>query len=69
VVMPLRETQQRTSCEFPKASCCFQALGQLASLAVSSGLNCLCWLVCGDCRVDWTASADSYLVFAMGLNC
>ena len=45
------------------------ALGLLASLAVSSGLNWPCRFVCGDCWKDWTAAADSYLVFATGLNC
>jgi hypothetical protein len=45
------------------------ALSQLVSLAVSSGLNCSCWFMYGDCQVDWTAAADLYLVFATGLNC
>ena len=46
-----------------------KASGQLASFAVSSGLTCSCWFVCGVCREDWTATADLYLVFATGLNC
>jgi hypothetical protein len=32
------------------------------------GLNCPCWFVCGVCRVDWMAAADSCLVFARGLT-
>jgi hypothetical protein len=40
----------------------------LASLVLSSGLNCPYWFVCGDCQVDWTAAAGSYVVFATGLN-
>jgi hypothetical protein len=43
--------------------------GWLVSLGVSSGLNCLCWFVCGACQVDWTAATDLNLVFATELNC
>ena len=45
-----------------------EALGWLA-LQASSGLKCPCWFVCGDFQEDWTAAADSYLVFATGLDC
>ncbi|EDL11818.1 mCG57225, isoform CRA_a [Mus musculus] len=40
----------------------------LVSLVVSSGLNCPCWFTCGDCQVDWTAAADSCLVFSTELK-
>jgi len=41
------------------------ALDQLVSLVVSSGLNCPCWFMCGDCQLDWTAAAGSYLVLLL----
>jgi hypothetical protein len=37
----------------------FQRLRPMRRLPVSSGLNCHCWFVSGDCWVDWTAAADS----------
>jgi len=43
--------------------------GWLLSLGVSSGLNLICWLMCGDCQEDWTAAADLYSVLATGLTC
>jgi hypothetical protein len=40
-----------------------------ASLVVPFGLNGPCWFMSGICQEDWTAAADSYLVFATDLNC
>jgi hypothetical protein len=83
VMPPLRETCPRTAFEVPTAACLFYCW--LVSLVVLSGLNyscwfvpgvCLprgldssCWFMCGDCLEGWSAAAESYLVFATGLNC
>ena len=69
VVTTLEETCQRMSGEVPAALAPSAASSQLESLGVSSGLNCSCWSVCSVCPENWTAAADSYLVFATGLNC
>jgi hypothetical protein len=57
-MLPLRETHPRTASEVPVAfSClCSLTLGQLETLAVSSGLN-YSWLVSA-CLEDWSEAAE-----------
>ena len=38
-----------------------QTQASWGSLVVSSGSNCLCWFLSGDCRVNWIACADGYV--------
>jgi hypothetical protein len=64
VTSSLRETLPRTAPEVPAAAGHFHhlALGQLASLVVSSGLHYSCWV--SACWKDWTVAAGLCLVSA-----
>jgi len=83
VTLPLGETHQRTDREVPQVACLFLGLvwAMLGSFEVSSGLNfsslvSAFWKDCAEaadscvvCCEDWSATAELYLVFAIGLNC
>ena len=75
----LRETRQTTAYKIPVAACSFWGLtsGWLMSLVVFlpgvgllKGLDCSCWFLFGVCLLRGLVyTAESYLVFARGLNC
>ena len=81
VITPtLRETRPKTAHEVPEVACrlCGLTSGWLVSQVIELQLPGVCWkdwtaapgscLLC-PCLEDWSAAAELYLVFAMGLNC
>lgn len=71
VVLPLRETHPKTACELHVAACMpgsfFSTELQLPGVYMLKRLDCSCWFMPGSALLeDWSAGAESYLVFATG---